>query len=91
MFKCCTCCAPSPEESTPSGTEGVSPSSRPLLRMRWGKPRPVHVHSEIVASESFEAGLSIHCNGAQYTLCDVIGTGAHCTVWRCLRVSSAPR
>jgi len=54
--------------------------------MRWGKPRAER--SSHAAVDSFEPGLCISCNSVQYTLCDVLGSGAHCTVWRCLRVSS---
>ena len=56
--------------------------------MRWGKAKQQqHMHID-EQDESLEAGSCIRCNGVQYTLCDVLGNGAHCTVWRCLRVSS---
>ena len=65
---------------------GESPSNRPLLRMRWGKAVP--------ASEptgTIEHGTCLRFSNMQYTLSDLIGSGAHCSVWRCLLVSAGSR
>lgn len=89
MLGCCFCGSPSPEAT--QCALGTSPARKPLLRMRWGRLRehPTFVEAQMqdVPVKDVELGLCFTCNGFQYTLAQLLGRGAHCSVWRCLRIS----
>ncbi|KAL1507873.1 hypothetical protein AB1Y20_007480 [Prymnesium parvum] len=98
----CCCCLPSPHDpppppsldESPPTSLGRSPSSRPLLRVRWSLRPPARAERRLSGDAppppALEAGFCVRCEGVQYALSEVLGRGAHCTVWRCLRISREP-
>ena len=83
MVVCCTCCS---SDDVTDDDERLrlprSPTSRPLLRMRWGRASPDESKATLL-----EGGVVFKFAAGRYTLCSEVGRGAHCVVWRCLRVS----
>ena len=97
MGACCSCSGADDDEEERS-VEGSSrsPVSRPLLRMRWG-PSSTNSNGGTNGTASsgdeskatlLDGGVCFRFAGGRYTLSSEVGRGAHCVVWRCLRVSS---
>ena len=96
MFSCCTgCCADDAEdrlEHTPRNSDDVG---RPLLRMRWSRGNNGASSSgdEAKASLVLEGGMTFRMREGKefgrYSLSHEVGRGAHCMVWRCVRLSKS--
>ena len=80
----CWRCSEDAEEMHHHEQGPPSPTTRPLLRLTWGRNSPADVKRQ---PAQLECGLCFRFAGGRYTLCSEIGHGAHCVVWRCLRVS----
>jgi serine/threonine protein kinase len=80
---CCTNACLCVEDSV-ERTARSDETSRPLLRMRWGRT----TSPDEVKAALLEGGLCFRFASRRYTLSSEVGRGAHCVVWRCLRVSS---
>ena len=83
MVFCCGCCSKH-DVADDDASDDKGSASRSLLRMRWGRVSPDEAKPFLL-----EGGFCFRFSGSRYTLCSEVGRGAHCVVWRCLRVSQA--
>ena len=81
MVFCCSCwsVADDANERPARGDE----TARPLLRMRWNSA----TSPDESKAALLEGGLCFRFAGGKYSLSSEVGRGAHCVVWRCLRLS----
>ena len=92
LLACCCAweCGAEAEEGV---SAAVQPEDRPLLRVRWlpkdiSRSASTATSPDEVKTALLEGGLVFKFLGGRYTLSSEVGRGAHCVVWRCLRVSS---